>query len=101
MRPSTPAERRHPALLVGAVHIAFDGYERLDLCDFKPFVAQSRTPSDHCVRLRTRRYRRLRNTRYPAARYHLTGTGLLTHQNMRWFSPTEAAHAVRVTRVTP
>lgn len=50
MRPSTPAERRHPALLVGAVHIAFDGYERLGLCDFKPFVAQSRTPSDHCVR---------------------------------------------------
>jgi hypothetical protein len=36
------------------------------------FVAQSPTPSDHCA-LRTRRRRRLRNTRFPAARCRLTG----------------------------
>src|SRR6202035_1041587 len=33
-----------------AAHIAFDGSERLGLRNILPFVAQSPTPSDHCVR---------------------------------------------------
>ena len=34
----------------GATHIAFDAYDRLSLCDFMDFEAQSHTPSDRCVR---------------------------------------------------
>src|ERR1700730_14822132 len=33
-----------------AAHIPFDGSERLGLRNILPFVAQSPTPSDHCVR---------------------------------------------------
>src|ERR1700731_3324064 len=33
-----------------AAHVAFDGSERLGLRKILPFVAQSHTPSDHCVR---------------------------------------------------
>ena len=33
-----------------AAHIAFDGSERLGLRNIISFVAQSPTPSDHCVR---------------------------------------------------
>jgi len=33
-----------------AAHVAFDGSERLGLRKIPSFVAQSPTPSDHCVR---------------------------------------------------
>src|ERR1700737_4985676 len=88
MWPSTPAERRHLAW-------------RCRNCWLRRFRA-SRPPQNssfrgsipHPIRslctLRTRRRRRLRNTRFPAARYHLTGADLspaetrqlrLTHRN--------------------
>src|SRR5215831_18077561 len=57
------------------------------------------TPHPIAVYLRIRRRRRLRNTRFPAARYHLTGAGLspagtrqlrLTHRNRKFVdSPLE------------
>ena len=71
-----------PALFVlrpasmGAANVAFDAYERLGLRDFMDFEAQSPTPPDRCVTLRSRRHRRLRNTRYRAARYGPTRAGL-------------------------
>src|SRR3984893_17542255 len=74
MWPSTPAVRRHLA-------------QRCRTCCLRRFRA-SRPPQNssfrgsipHPIRslctLRTRRRRRLRNTRFPAARYHLTGADL-------------------------
>src|ERR1700720_2997097 len=93
MWPSTPAERRHLAW-------------RCRTCCLRRFRA-SRPPQNssfrgsipHPIRslctLRIRRRRRLRNTRFPAARYHLTGAGLspagtrqlrLTHRNRKFES---------------
>src|ERR1700738_688001 len=93
MWPSTPAERRHLAW-------------RCRTCCLRRFRA-SRPPQNssfrgsipHPIRslctLRTRRRRRLRNTRFPAARYHLTGADLspaetrqlrLTHRNRKFES---------------
>src|SRR5580704_12019636 len=93
MGPSTPAERRHLA-------------KRCRTCCLRRFRA-SRPPQNssfrgsipHPIRslctLRTRRRRRLRNTRFPAARYHLTGADLspaetrqlrLTHRNRKFES---------------
>jgi hypothetical protein len=34
----------------GTAHVAFSNSDSLGPCDFKDFVAQSHTPSDHCVR---------------------------------------------------
>jgi hypothetical protein len=59
--------------------------------------------------LRTRRRRRLRNTRFPAVRYHLTGAGLspagtrqlrLTHRNWK-FESISLQRTVRVSRDIP
>src|SRR3984893_3975889 len=93
MWPSTPAVRRHLA-------------QRCRTCCLRRFRA-SRPPQNssfrgsipHPIRslctLRTRRRRRLRNTRFPAARYHLTGSDLspaetrqlrLTHRNRKFES---------------
>ena len=90
-----------------AAHAAFDGSERLGLRNVTYFVAQSLTPSDHCT-LRIRRCRRLRNTRFPAARYHLTGPGVspagtrqlrLTHRYYK-FESTSLQQRVRRTSVS-
>ena len=93
MWPSTPAERRHLAC-------------RCRTCCLRRYRA-SRPPQNssfrgsipHPIRslctLRTRHSRRLRNTRFPAARYHLTGADLspaetrqlrLTHRNRKFES---------------
>src|SRR6202048_4223125 len=93
MWPSTPAERRHLA-------------ERCRTCCLRRFRA-SRPPQSYFFRgsiphpirslctLRIRRRRRLRNTRFPAVRYRLTGAGLspagsrqlrLTHRNRKFES---------------
>src|ERR1700730_2689640 len=93
MWPSTPAERRHLAW-------------RCRTCCLRRFRA-SRPPQNssfrgsipHPIRslctLRIRRRRRLRNTRFPAVRYRLTGAGLspagsrqlrLTHRNWKFES---------------
>src|ERR1700730_17941725 len=93
MWPSTPAERRHLAC-------------RCRTCCLRRFRA-SRPPQSYLFRgsiphpirslctLRIRRCRRLRNTRFPAARYHLTGADLspaetrqlrLTHRNRKFES---------------
>src|ERR1700724_110560 len=90
MWPSTPAERRHLA-------------KRCRTCCLRRFRA-SRPPQSYFFRgsiphpirslctLRIRRRRRLRNTRFPAVRYRLTGAGLspagsrqlrLTHRNRK------------------
>src|SRR3984893_16231351 len=90
MWPSTPAERRHLA-------------SRCRTCCLRRFRA-SRPPQSYFFRgsiphpirslctLRIRRRRRLRNTRFPAVRYRLTGAGLspagsrqlrLTHRNRK------------------
>ena len=70
------------------------------------FVAQSHTPSRSLCTLRIRRRRRLRNTRYPAARYRLTGAGLspagsrqlrLTHRNRKF----ESISLQQTVRVSP
>src|ERR1700732_3897084 len=93
MWPSTPAERRHLAY-------------RCRTCCLRRFRA-SRPPQSYFFRgsiphpirslctLRIRRRRRLRNTRFPAVRYRLTGAGLspagsrqlrLTHRNRKFES---------------
>src|ERR1700730_880542 len=93
MWPSTPAERRHLA-------------SRCRTCCLRRFRA-SRPPQSYFFRgsiphpirslctLRIRRRRRLRNTRFPAVRYRLTGAGLspagslqlrLTHRNRKFES---------------
>ena len=93
MWPSTPAERRHLAC-------------RCRTCCLRRFRA-SRPPQSYFFRgsiphpirslctLRIRRRRRVRNTRFPAVRYRLTGAGLspagsrqlrLTHRNRKFES---------------
>src|SRR5260221_12686109 len=57
----------------GAVRVAFATTDRLGLCNFSDFVAQSHSPHDRCVRFRPAVAGRACNTRYRAARYALPG----------------------------
>src|SRR5215475_1107248 len=102
MWPSTPAERRHLALR----------YRTYCLRRFRasrpPQHYSFRGSIPHPIRslctLRIRRRRRLRNTRFPAARYHLTGAGLspagtrqlrLTHRNWKFELSVPEGHAIQ------
>lgn len=57
----------------GAVYVAFTTTDRLGLCNFGDFVAQSHSSHDRCVRFSPAVTGRTCNTRYRAARYALPG----------------------------
>ncbi len=57
----------------GAVHVAFTTTDRLGLCNFSDFVAQSHSSHNRCVRFSPAVTGRTCNTRYRAARYTLPG----------------------------
>jgi len=57
----------------GAVHVAFATTDRLGLCNFSDFVAQSHSSHNRCVRFSPAVTGRTCNTRYRAARYALPG----------------------------
>jgi len=57
----------------GAVDVVFTTTDRLGLCNFSNFVAQSHSSHKRCVRFSPAVTGRIRNTRYRAARYTLPG----------------------------
>jgi len=60
----------------GAVHVAFTTTDRLGLCKFSDFVAQSHSSHNRCVRFSPAVTGRTCNTRYRTARYTLPWAGL-------------------------
>jgi hypothetical protein len=86
-------------------NVAFDGFRASRPPQCYLFRGSIPHPIRSLCTLRTRRRRRLRNTRFPAARYHLTGAGLspagtrqlrLTHRN-RKFESISLRHGVCLT----
>jgi len=84
-------------------NVAFDGFRASRPPQCYLFRGSIPHPIRSLCTLRTRRRRRLRNTRFPAARYHLTGAGLspagtrqlrLTHRD-RWFESGSLQQRVR------
>jgi len=57
----------------GTAHVAFTTTDRLGLCNFSDFVAQSHSSHNRCVRFSPAVTGRTCNTRYRAARYTLPG----------------------------
>jgi len=76
----------------GAVHVAFTTTDRLGLCNFSDFVAQSHSSHNRCVRFSPAVAGRTCNTRYRAARYALPG---------RDFHPLDRASFAWRTRCSP